>query len=58
MRLKDRSLCFYEDEWYEPAASRGHRWIETHTGETHDVDADLLAQLTGASAPLDNARNP
>ena len=43
VRLKDRSRCFYEDEWYRPhAAPDGRLAISAHTGEQHDVDDTLL----------------
>ena len=47
VRLKDRSRCFYEDEWYRPlAAPDGRLVIAAHTGERHDVDDTLLENLT------------
>lgn len=47
VRLKDRSRCFYEDEWYRPhAAPDGRLAISAHTGEQHDVDDTLLDNLT------------
>ena len=48
VRLKDRSQCFYEDEWYEADITAGLRMIHTHTGESHRVDPELLEQLTTA----------
>ena len=53
VRLKDRSRCFYEDEWYHPyAAPDGRLAIATHTGEHHDVDDTLLEALTDEIPPL------
>ena len=47
VRLKDRSRCFYEDEWYRPhAVPDGRLAISAHTGEQHDVDDTLLDTLT------------
>lgn len=53
VRLKDRSRCFYEDEWYRPhAAPDGRLAISAHTGEQHDVDDTLLDALTDEIPPL------
>ncbi len=53
VRLKDRSRCFYEDEWYRPhTAPDGRLAIAAHTGEQHDVDETLLKDLTDAIPPL------
>ena len=53
VRLKDRSRCFYEDEWYHPHAAPGGRLaISAHTGEQHDVDDTLLDALTDEIPPL------
>ena len=53
VRLKDRSQCFYEDEWYRPyTAPDGRLAIATHTGEQHDVDDTLLEALTDEIPPL------
>ena len=53
VRLKDRSRCFYEDEWYRPlAAPDGRLAIAAHTGERHDVDDTLLEDLTDEIPPL------
>ena len=53
VRLKDRSRCFYEDEWYRPhTAPDGRLAIAAHTGEQHDVDDTLLEDLTDEIPPL------
>lgn len=53
VRLKDRSRCFYEDEWYRPhTAADGRLAIAAHTGEQHDVDETLLENLTDEIPPL------
>ena len=53
VRLKDRSRCFYEDEWYRPyTAPDGRLAIAAHTGEQHDVDDALLEDLTDEIPPL------
>ena len=47
VRLRDRTRCFYVDEWYEPIVlDNGTRVLYTHTGETIEANDDLLAQLT------------
>ena len=47
VRLRDRTRCFYVDEWYEPIVlDNGSRVLYTHTGETFEANDDLLAQLT------------
>ena len=52
VRLKDRSACYYTNEWYLPGlGADGERWIETHTGENHDVDEELLEKLRTAGGP-------
>ncbi|MCY4638087.1 MAG: hypothetical protein OXG04_26945 [Acidobacteria bacterium] len=46
VRLKDRSRCNYRNEWYAPRAEPdGALFIDTHTGESRTVDAELLAAL-------------
>ena len=53
VRPKDRSRCFYEDEWYHPhAAPDGRLAITAHTGEQHDVDDTLLDARTDEIPPL------
>ena len=53
VRLKDRSRCFYEDEWYRPHTTPdGRLAIAAHTGEQHDVDNTLLDNLTDEIPPL------
>ena len=53
VRLKDRSRCFYEDEWYHPhTAPDGRLAIDAHTGEQHAVDDTLLENLTDEIPPL------
>ena len=53
VRLKDRSLCFYEDEWYRPyGAPDGRLAVAAHTGEQHDVDDAVLENLTDEIPPL------
>ena len=47
VRLRDRTRCFYVDEWYEPIIlDNGDPAIYTHTGKTIEANDDLLAQLT------------
>ena len=46
VRLKDRTRCNYVNEWYMPIKRPdGSRAIDTHTGEVHVVDAELLDKL-------------
>ena len=53
VRLKDRSLCFYDDEWYRPyTAPDGRLAVAAHTGEQHDVDDAVLKNLTDEIPPL------
>ena len=53
VRLKDRSRCFYEDEWYRPCTGPdGRLAIAAHTGEQHEVDGALLDNLTDEVPPL------
>ena len=53
VRLKDRSRCFYEDEWYRPHTTPdGGLALAAHTGEQHDVDDTLLENLTDEIPPL------
>ncbi len=46
VRLKDRTRCNYVNEWYMPMKRPdGSRAIDTHTGEVHVVDAELVDKL-------------
>ena len=47
VRLRDRTRCFYVDEWYEPIIrDNGAPALYTQTGETIEASENLLAQLT------------
>ena len=49
VRLKDRSRCYYRNEWYEPTVGDdGRLLMNTHTGEVKEVDGELLDQLRTA----------
>ena len=57
VRLRDRTRCFYVDEWYEPnILDNGARVLYTHTGETIKANDDLLAQLTTEPAIMTAGR--
>ena len=46
VRLKDRTACFYQNEWYRPIRGRGgERQMEKHNGDVEVVDAELLDKL-------------
>ena len=46
VRLKDRSRCYWRNEWYLPRiGDDGRRFIDTHTGERHAADDGMLDAL-------------
>ena len=46
VRLRDRSACNYANEWYLPIVDENRtRRVDTHTGETHQVDDTMLDAL-------------
>ena len=57
VRLRDRTRCFYVDEWYEPIIrDNGAPALYTHTGETIEAGDNLLAQLTTEPAIMTAGR--